>query len=185
MIMETAPAMAGSLFKYEKFGGSQYKSREIGEAIRKLEKVMILHQVKAINATNLPLQYKEKRAKKMIWLDTGLVNFVSQNYTNLLKGEYKGKIMEQMVGQTLIAAGTRQKIELAYWSRERDEGSAEVDFAWQWGNKVVGLEVKSGNNREMKSLFSMMDRSEQQILPLRVSWDKLVIENYTYNGKKY
>ncbi len=185
LVMEAAPLIAGTLYKYENFGGSMYKSREMADALKKLEQVMLLRQIKAINFTNLPLQYKEKRAKKMICLDTGLVNFASQNYTNLLKGEYKGRIMEQVVGQTLLAKGLRQKTELAYWSRDRAEGSAEVDFAWSWNNKIIGLEVKPGNTREMKSLFSMIDRGGKQILPLRVSWDNLGMEKYTHSGKKY
>lgn len=185
LVMEYAPRVAGGLFKYENFGDSGYRSREIGEAVLRLEQVKLLTQVKAINSTSLPLIYKEKRAKKMIWLDTGMVNFVNNAYQEIVSGEYKGKIMEQMVGQALISGGTRRPVELGYWARNRDEGSAEVDFCIQHGNRVVGMEVKSGNTSEMKSLFSMVDSGFGKVIPVRVSWDKLGREKYTYNGKVY
>lgn len=185
LVMEFAPRVAGGLFKYENFGESGYRSREIGWAVSKLEQVRLLTQIKAINSLSLPLTYKYKRAKKMIWLDTGIVNFVNNTYQEIVSGGYKGKIMEQMVGQTLIAGGTRRPIELGYWARNRDEGSAEVDFCLQHGDRVVGMEVKSGNIREMKSLFSMIESNGGTVIPVRVSWDKLGIENYTYSGKQY
>lgn len=185
LVMEYAPRLAGGLFKYENFGESGYRSREIGEAVSRLEQVRLLTQVRAINSTSLPLVYKDKRAKKMIWLDTGMVNFVNNAYQEIVSGGYKGKIMEQIVGQTLIAGGTRRPVKLGYWARNRDEGSAEVDFCWQYGEKVVGLEVKSGITREMKSLFSMVDRGFGKVIPVRVSWDKLGEEKYQYSGREY
>lgn len=186
LVMEFAPKVAGGLFNYENFGESGYRSREIGEAVSKLEQVKLLTQIKAINSLRLPLTYKYKRAKKMIWLDTGMVNFVNNAYQEILSNGYKGKIMEQVVGQTLIAGGTRRPIELGYWARNHDEGSAEVDFCLQHGDGVVGMEVKSGSIREMKSLFSMIENDGgKNVIPIRVSWDKLGIEEYTYSGKKY
>lgn len=185
LVMEYAPRVAGGLFTYENFGDSGYRSREIGEAVLRLEQVKLLTRVRAINSTRLPLLYKDKRAKKMIWLDTGMVNFANNAYQEMVSGEYKGKIMEQVVGQALIAGGTRRPVELGYWARNRDEGSAEVDFCLQHGDCVVGMEVKSGNTRQMKSLFSMIESSSGKVIPVRVSWDALGIEHYVYSGKKY
>ena len=184
-IFKTAPRYAGQLFNYENFGDLGYKSREVSEAIQRLEQVRLLHQVKAINSISTPISYKHKRAKKMIWLDNGLANQANDAFQSISEGNYQGRIMEQMVGQTLIASGVRRKFELAYWSRNKDEGSAEVDFCWQHENKIVGLEVKSGNSKNLKSLFSMMDIGGDKVIPVRVSWDELGVEKYLYNGKNY
>ncbi|MBU1323307.1 AAA family ATPase [Patescibacteria group bacterium] len=184
-IFKTAPRYAGQLFNYENFGDLGYKSREVSEAIQRLEQVRLLHQVKAINSISTPISYKHKRAKKMIWLDNGLANQANDAFQSISEGNYQGRIMEQMVGQTLIASGVRRKFELAYWSRNKDEGSAEVDFCWQHENKIVGLEVKSGNTKNLKSLFSMMDIGGDKVIPVRVSWDELGVEKYLYNGKNY
>lgn len=185
LVVEYSPKIAGGLYKYENFGGSLYRSREMGEAIGKIEKVMLLRQVKAINSTNLPLISKDMRPKKMIWLDIGMVNEANNIYQEMIKGIYQGKIMEQIVGQTLIAGDARRQMKLGYWARNRDEGSAEVDFCFQHEDYVVGMEVKSGSIQEMKSLFSMLKRGADRVIPIRVSWDELGVENYQYDGKKY
>jgi len=184
-IFKIAPNYAGQLFNYENFGDLGYKSREVSEAIQKLEQVRLLNQVKAINSLSTPLGYKHKRAKKMIWLDNGLANQANDAFQSISEGRYQGRVMEQIVGQTLIAGGVRRKFELAYWSRNKDEGSAEVDFCWQYNDKIVGLEVKSGNSKNLKSLFSMMDIGGDKVIPVRVSWDKLGLEKYVFSGKKY
>lgn len=185
LVIEYSPKIAGGLFKYENFGESLYRSREIGEAVNTIEKVRLLSQVKAINSTNLPLVYKRKRSKKMIWLDVGMVNEANNLVSEMMQGAYQGRIMEQVVGQTLIAGGTRQPMELGYWSRNKDEGNAEVDFCFQYKNKVIAIEVKSGNTQEMKSLFSMINNGGEEIIPVRVSWNDLGMEKYHFNGKEY
>ncbi len=185
LVIEYAPKIAGGLFTYENFGGSAYRSREMGEAVSTIEKVRLLSQVKAINSIHLPLQFTYKRPKKMIWLDVGMVNEANNLVPEMMMGVYQGRIMEQAVGQLLIAGGIREPMELGYWSRNKDEGSAEVDFCFQYEDKVVGMEVKSGNTQEMKSLFSMIDIGREQVIPVRVSWNKLGMETYSFNGKEY
>jgi len=185
LIMNFGPKIAGSVYKYENFGDSEYRSREVREAINLLQRVMLLREVPSINSINLPFVLKLKRAKKMVWLDVGIVNFTNNAQFDLLKGEYGGKSMEQFVGQTLVAGGFRRGVELVYWSRNKDEGSAEVDFCFQHGNKIVGLEVKSGNTKNLKSLFSMIDIGGDKVIPVRVSWDQFGVERYKYSGKEY
>jgi predicted AAA+ superfamily ATPase len=183
-VVENGPKMAGSLFKYENFAGSSYRSREMGEAVQTVEKVMLLKQVMAINSTSLPIAPKRNRPKKMIWLDVGLANFVNNAYKEIISGEYKGKIMEQIVGQSLIAGGTHKQIDLYYWAKDRDEGSAEVDFCIQHDSRLVGMEIKSGNTTKMKSLFSM-GNADKDIVLVRVSWDILKVETYKFSGYSY
>ncbi|MEI7615603.1 MAG: AAA family ATPase [Actinomycetota bacterium] len=183
-VVENGAKMAGTLFKYENFAGSSYRSREMGEAVQTVEKVMLLKQVMAVNSTSLPIVPKDNRPKKMIWLDTGLANFINNAYKEIITGEYKGKIMEQTVGQSLLARGTNKKTDLYYWAKDRDEGSAEVDFCMQHDSVLVGMEIKSGNVTKMKSLFSMCN-ADKNIIPVRVSWDTLKVETYKFSGGSY
>lgn len=184
IVVNSGPKIAGALFNYENFGSSSFRSREMGEALHTVEKVMLLRQIMAVNSTSLPLIPKSKRPKKMIWLDVGLANYVNNAYREIVSGAYKGKIMEQIVGQSLLASGTSKKLDLYYWSRNRDEGSAEVDFCLQYGARLAGIEIKSGNSSDMKSLFSLIN-SGSNVIPVRVSWDNLMIGKYEYAGKKY
>ena len=184
LILEQGSRLAGTIFKYENFGGSSYHSREIGEAIQTIEKVMLLKQVLAVNSVSLPVMPKTNRPKKMIWLDVGLVNNINNVYQEVLSGKYQGSMMEQIVGQSLLASGADKPMELYYWARDKQEGSAEVDFCFQNQTKLVGLEVKSGNVSKMKSLFSMADLNKEITL-MRVSWEDIGKETIKYAGKEY
>lgn len=183
-VVENGAKVAGTLFKYENFGGSSYRSREMGEAVQTVEKVMLLKQVMAVNSISLPIVPKGNRPKKMIWLDVGLANFINNAYKEIISGEYKGKIMEQIVGQSLIARGVDKQIDLYYWAKDRDEGSAEVDFCLQHNSRLVGMEIKSGNIFKMKSLFSM-GNADKHIILVRISWDSLKVETWKFAGHTY
>jgi uncharacterized protein len=183
-VIEEGPKVAGTLFNYENFGGSSFRSREMANTIQAIEKIGLLHQVMAVSSTELPIFPKNKRAKKLIWLDVGLINFANKAYQELITGEYKGKVMEQVVGQNLIAQGINEEKNLYYWSKEKNEGSAEVDFCFQHHSRLVGLEVKSGNIGHMRSLFSLGNANKDVIL-IRVSWDNLGVEQWKFSGKKY
>lgn len=185
LVMMTAPKLAGGLFKYENMGESGYRGREVREAVDTLEDIMLLAQVKAINTTTLPIFSKPKRARKMIWLDIGLVNLANKSHEIVFEGSYQGRLMEQVVGQTVVAGGVRKKTEVYYWARNKDLGSAEVDFVIQSGRRMVAMEVKSGSTREMKSLFSMMNDGGETILPMRVSWTGWGMETYHYDKHIY
>ena len=185
LVMTMAPKLAGGLFKYENMGESGYRGREVREAADTLEKIMLLTQVKSINTTTIPIFSKPKRAKKMIWLDIGLVNLANKSHETVFEGSYQGRLMEQIVGQTLVAGGVRKKTEVYYWARNKDLGSAEVDFVIQSGGKMVAIEVKSGSTREMKSLFSMINDGGKTILPMRVSWAGWGWEKYHYDKRTY
>jgi predicted AAA+ superfamily ATPase len=92
--------------------------------------------------------------------------------------------MEQVVGQSLIAQGIDKQLDLYYWSKDRDEGSAEVDFCTQIDSRLVGMEIKSGNTSQMKSLFSM-GSTDSNVVLVRISWDNLNIEKWKFAGKTY
>jgi predicted AAA+ superfamily ATPase len=155
-----------------------------GDAIQTVEKVMLLKQVLAVSSTSLPITPKINRPKKMVWLDVGLANFVNNAYREMLVGEYQGKIMEQVVGQSLLAGETTRLFDLFYWSKDRDEGTAEVDFCFQHQARLVGMEIKSGNVSQMKSLFSM-GNLDPAVSLVRVSWDALKKETWKFSGKEY
>jgi len=184
VVLEFGPKIAGTIYKYENFGGSNYRSREMAEAIQTVEKTMLLKQILAVNSTLLPIVPKNMRPKKMIWLDVGLVNYVNNAYQEMLSGVYKGKIMEQVVGQSMLAGGTTRPLDLYYWSRDKVEGNAEVDFCFQHQSRMVGMEIKSGNVAKMKSLFSLGNIDPTAAL-VRVSWDDLGKESWKFAGKEY
>ena len=65
---------AGNRITFQNFGKSNYRSREIGEAFRTLEKTMILQLVYPTTNINIPVQTDYKKSPKLQFLDTGLIS---------------------------------------------------------------------------------------------------------------
>lgn len=168
-IIETAPLLAGTHITYEKFGGSNFRSREMGRAFSLLEKVMLLHQIRATSSKDLPLIPKEKRAKKLVYLDVGLVNYrlnVLNDYLSITDydGFYQGRLAEQVVAQNLFSLGINAPLEIYYWSRDKKEGSAEVDFCLNFDGHALGIEVKSGKTGRLQSLLIFAEQNKKSRL---------------------
>lgn len=181
-ILEQAPFFAGERITYENFGGSGYRSREMSEAFDLLEKTMIIHQVFATSSITLPLVSKKKRAKKLLSLDVGLVNYKNGIQSEYLKFSdlndvYRGKISEQIVGQNILAHGIRSEQPLLYWAREKPLASAEVDFCFPFEGSIVGVEVKSGDTGTLRSLRSFAQHIDRNIL-IRIYSGKLSKEPF-------
>jgi len=166
----------GKIFRYENFAGTDFHSREMSSAVARVEKTMLCHQVAVINSTILPMNLKLRRPKKMIWLDIGLVNLVNEYYGEIIQGDYSGRVMEQVVGQALLADLSSTFNRLVYFARNRDESSAEVDFCFIHNSKLVAMEVKAGKTTTSRSLRGLMKDPLSEIVPVLVSWQELGID---------
>ena len=172
------------------FANSSYKSREMGEAFRTLEKTMLLELVYPSTSTRLPASPDLKRSPKLIWNDTGLVNYAAKIQTEIFDSKdmldaYRGKIAEQIVAQELLANETRVSAVRSFWVREKKGSDAEVDFIMQYENKMIPIEVKSGHNAKLRSLHLYMDEAPHNIA-VRVWLQPFSIDEVTTpNGKKF
>lgn len=157
---------AGQRITFERFGNSNYKSREIGEAFRTLEKAMVLELSYPTVETNLPIAPDFKKSPKLLWLDTGLVNHISGNQQELfgtkdISKHFKGKIAEHIVGQALLAAKKSVLAQRYFWVRNARNSQAEVDYVMPYKAELLPVEVKSGNNAKLKSLHLFMEESQK------------------------
>ncbi len=158
-IIEKLPYYAGTAITYEKFGESNYRSREMGKAFDLLEKAMLINKLQATKSVELPLMGQSKRPKKLLFLDVGLINHqigIRGDFLEMkdLNNLYKGRISEQIVGQNILAQFMQCPLDIFYWAKEKEKGRAEVDYCLSHNNQIVGIEVKSGVTRNMKSLLS-------------------------------
>ncbi len=188
-IIEHAFYEAGSRIKYQGFGNSNYKSREMKEAFFTLEKALLLKLIFPLTSTKIPLQPNIKKSPKLQLLDTGLVNFVTGLQKEVfgskkLSDVYEGKIAEHIVGQELRALLNSISRDIYFWTREK-YSDAEVDFAYQYDNKIIPVEVKSGATGRLRSLHEFIDRADHNF-GVRVYAGKLKIDkSRTRNGKDY
>ena len=164
-ILKNGWRYAGQRIKFECFGESNYKSREVGEAFRTLEKAMVLELCYPTTYANLPISPDLKRSPKLLWLDTGIVNYVAKNQIELwgtqdISEHWKGKIAEHIVGQELLAHNDSVLAQRNFWVREAKNSQAELDFVVQTDMQLLPIEVKSGNNSKIKSMHLFMDQSK-------------------------
>ncbi len=157
-VIENAPLFAGTTITYDKFGGSNFRSREMNKTFSTLEKVMLVNQLPATKSQTLPILPQQKRPKKLLFLDVGLVNHVmgiQEEYLSLkgLNHFYRGRIAEQVVGQNIISQFIELLPSIFYWAKDRKKGSAEVDFCMKKKAGILGIEVKAGTSTRLKSLF--------------------------------
>ena len=124
-----------------------------------LKKAGLINVVYNISTPKLPLSgYADYTKFKVYLLDSGLLGAmlnISSDIivkSNKLFSEYNGAFIENYVASEFVAGGVR---DLHYWTSKSD---AEVDFILQHHNAIFPLEVKSGLNRNIKSLRSYADK---------------------------
>lgn len=76
-ILEVGWGEAGREISYEKFGGTHYSSREMSLAFQTIQKAMLLELAYPTSQTQMPLSQNFRKHPKLLWLDTGLVNYFS------------------------------------------------------------------------------------------------------------
>ena len=184
-----AYSVAGKLFNYSNFAGTNYSNKEMEPAFRSLEKVMIVHQLPVTKSTQLPLISQLTRPKKLIYLDIGLVTYQAKIRQKILQAQdvnaiFRGSIAEQVVGQNLLAQATFEKHSLNYWAQEKAVSTAELDFCFVHHGRIVGVEVKSGATGKLRSLFVFADKVPKHQL-IRLHTGGLKQETVGYNNKKY
>ena len=167
-IIEHAPKYVGLAVKYENFGGSGFRSREMSEAFDILEKAMIVHRVYPSASRQLPLLHNLKKSPKLIFLDIGLINYQLGLRTEIINIEdinvvFHGQIGEQVAGQMLLSLSPLKNARLSYWYREQRGSLSEVDYLMSYNNKLVPVEVKSGKTGRLKSLHLFMEESKSDI----------------------
>lgn len=176
---------------FEHFASSPYKSREVGEAMRTLEKTMLIELVYPSVQTALPIVQDMKKRPRLMWLDTGLMNYAAGIQSELyaiddLNDAWRGKVAEHIVGQEILGMSNLFLDKRAFWVRESKNSQAELDYLYispKYG--LVPIEVKAGVNAHLRSLQAFMKESPCSFAirfwnkPMRQ--DRVTLDN----GKEY
>jgi predicted AAA+ superfamily ATPase len=180
---------AGEIIRLGNFANSSYASREVGEAFRLLQKAMLLELVYPTTSAVVPALPELRRMPKLIWFDTGMVNYAAQVRGEILGNIdildlWRGRIAEQIVAQELLTLNYKIGQKRCFWSKGEGSNGAEVDFVWVVDGQLIPIEVKSGHNSKLKSLHSFIDQSTTRVA-VRV-WSQPLSINHvkTSFGKK-
>ena len=161
--MTAIPRMLGKKVIYSQIN-SNVQSYAIKQNLELLKKARVCHIVSASAANGIPLNSEIKgKYFKAIFLDVGLANTMlgldlshlqASNDISLIN---QGGISEQIVGQMLRTLSPYfVEPALFYWTREKKNANAEIDFILQYGPIVMPIEVKSGSEGGLKSLHYFM-----------------------------
>ncbi len=189
-VIESSFIQAGNRIKFEGFGQSKYKSREISEALKSLEKAMLIYLMYPATGTELPILPDYKKSPRLHLLDTGLVNYFAGLQkmlfnTHDLNNVYEGRIAEHIVGQELLAERKALTEKVQFWVREKKQSSAQVDYIIPFENYVIPIEVKSGKSGRLRSLHEFVNRTNHKYA-VRIYSGKLKVDNAeTIKGKKF
>lgn len=183
-------AQAGKRIKFEGFGNSTYRSRDIGGALRTLEKALLLQLIYPSTETQLPLLPDHKKSPRLQILDTGMLNYFAGIQKEILgtadlNKVYQGTMIEHLVGQELLASQFNALSSLNFWVREKNQSSAEVDYVWPFEGKLIPIEVKSGAEGKLKSLQLFMDAAPHGMAIRFYAGAINIRDAITPNGKKY
>ncbi|RYE16474.1 MAG: DUF4143 domain-containing protein, partial [Sphingobacteriaceae bacterium] len=183
-------SQAGKRIKFEKFGNSSYRSRDMSEALRTLENALLLQLVYPCTDVQLPLLPDHKKSPRLQVLDTGLLNYFAGIQKEILgtadlNKVYQGTMIEHLVGQELLASQFGALSSLNFWIREKPTSSAEVDYIWPFEGKLIPIEVKSGAEGKLKSLHLYMDLVPHQMAIRFCAGEISITQAVTPEGKKY
>ncbi len=188
-VIESAPNEKDRI-KFEGFGRSAYRSREVGEALRALDLARIIRLIYPAISTQPPLTEDIKRSPRLQFLDTGLLNYALNAQSEMIGIEdfsdfYKGKIIQHLITQELQAQYDLPSYKPHFWVREKANSSAEVDLIYQYKKYLIPIEIKSGEQGKLRSLHQFVEQANHpyavRLLANRYSIEKVK----TPGGKSY
>jgi predicted AAA+ superfamily ATPase len=167
-IIKIGMSYAGQRIKFERFGSSDYRSREMGEAFRLLEKAMLLELTYPSVSPIIPVIPDFKKSPRLSWLDTGLVNYAAGIQKEVfgakdISNAWRGILAEHITGQEILALDNSVLNRKAFWVREAKNSNAEVDYIYQFNGNVIPIEVKSSIGSRLKSLQLFMETAPHNI----------------------
>ncbi len=189
-IMETAPYEIDNRINLNRFGASEFRTREVKEAMDSLSKARLIELIYPTTQVAPPVVSDLKKRPRLHFLDIGLVNYQLGLHQELLSindlhKSSKGKLVQQLVNQELKSLDYLPGSKRAFWVREERGTSSEVDIVYPYQNLLIPIEVKSGASGTLRSLHEFMDRCPHDYA-VRVYGGELSIDELkTARGKTY
>jgi len=187
-IVNTAYLNLDKRVKFQNFGNSNYRSREVGEAMRCLENARFLYLIYPTSEVEQPIKPDLKKSPRLQFLDTGLINYKNKIQSELisvkdLSSFYKGYLIPHVVLQETISTNNTLNTKPNFWVREKTQSSAEVDLVVQFKDKVIPIEIKSGSVGKLRSLHQFMERTNHNYA-VRIYGGEFNIQKTTTPNKK-
>lgn len=171
---------------------ADYRSSQIREAVRLLTLAGLVIPVIATSGNGIPLDAEaNEKNMKILLLDSGLLLSVLQLEGNLAQHHVelimtgspqdlvnKGGLVEMVAGLELLRnKPCVQRQKMFYWEKSGNS-IAEIDYLDTFHLKVTPIEIKSGTQGGMKSLWQFM-REKRLTEAIRCSFENFGEFTYT------
>ncbi len=162
------------------------RAKDLEDALQWLISAGLCYKVNKIEKPNIPISsYINAQNFKIYMCDVGLLrrkakvdaSIILSNDTQIYT-EFKGAMAENFVLLELISLNNDTPF---YWT---SGNTAEVDFIWQLKDKIIPIEVKSGENLGSRSL-TLYRQKYQPKISLKVSMKGLNIQENIINIPLY
>jgi predicted AAA+ superfamily ATPase len=189
-IISNAIKLAGERIKFEGFASSNYKSKDIADSFRILEKTFLLSLVYPTTNTRIPITENRRKSPKLHIIDTGILNNFAGIQTmilnnNLIDNIFEGRIAEHIVGQELLSLNSNVSAKNFFWVKEKKQSNAEIDYILPINQCLVPIEVKLGKTGRLRSLMEFIDLCPHHYA-VRIYSGELKIETVeTLKNKKF
>ncbi len=188
--LENVPAETGNRITFNGFGASGYRSREVSQALKTLQRALLLHLVYPTGQVEPPPITNKRKSPKLFFVDSGLLASTLNIQWNEMGSEdlnasFRGVLAEQVVAQSLLSLHNHAIPKLQFWARNKRGSSAEVDFVIQHSGKLIPIEVKSGSTGRLRSLHRFMEDCGHDVA-IRFYGGPVRIDSLnTLSGKKF
>lgn len=182
--LRRVPAVIGERVKFVNIDEHE-KAKNVAAALGLLEMAQVIHRVFHTAAGGVPLAAEiNRKIFKVLFLDVGLVSALNglslTHFQTDLMLVNQGKVSEQLVGQELLSSfPSYQKPELHFWTRDKKNAAAELDYVVSLNDRVIPVEVKSGKTGTLKSL-ALFCQEKNKALALRFNGDKPSVFKTSY-----
>lgn len=189
-IMATAHLYLDQRIKFQNFGNSNYRSREVSEALKNLDDANIIRLIYPTTQVEVPIIPDIKKSPRLQFLDTGLINHTLGIQADMLgmkdlNSSYKGAIIPHLITQELISLNARNNKKPNFWVREKKQSSAEVDLVYSYRDKLIPIEIKSGRAGTLKSLHQFVELSNHPYAVRIYAGEFKIEESKTQGGNPY
>lgn len=189
-IMSTAHLYVDQRIKFHNFGQSNYRSREVGEAMRNLNDARIIQLIYPTTDVEIPVKPDLRKSPRLQFLDTGLINNELGIQAEMLafkdlSNSYKGAIIPHLITQELISLNTIHDKKPHFWIREKKQSTSEVDLVFTYQGKVIPIKIKSGSEGTLKSLHQFVEHANHPYAVRIFAGEFTIVETKTPGGKPY
>jgi len=188
--IETTPIEAGKLIKFHGFGGSSFISKDISEALKTLERAMLLYLIYPSFSVEIPAAPQINKSPKLQLFDTGLLNYFAGLQKHFFKYDnlhafYRGILAEHIVMQEIIGCDRITTHKPNFWTREKKQSNAEVDLFIPYEDYLMPGEIKAGKTGTLRSLHQFINQAPHHFAIRLYSGEHNFQRTKTPAGKKF